>query len=62
MIDGQMDAGAWSCGLVVGLIHDIPTVKELIDRIMSEAEQIIRGRLTGLLDGTLDTKPARAVA
>jgi nitronate monooxygenase len=62
MIDGQMDAGPWSCGLVVGLIHDIPTVKELIDRIMSEAEQIIRGRLTGLLDGTLDTKPTRAVA
>jgi NADH:quinone reductase (non-electrogenic) len=47
---------------VVGLIHDIPTVKELIDRIMGEAEQIIRGRLTGLLDGTLDTKPTRAVA
>jgi len=36
--------------------------KELIDRIMSEAEQIIRGRLTGFLDGTLDTKPTRAVA
>jgi NAD(P)H-dependent flavin oxidoreductase YrpB (nitropropane dioxygenase family) len=62
MIDGLMHAGAWSCGLVVGLIHDIPTVKELIDRIMSEAEQIIRGRLTGLLDGTLDTKPTRAIA
>jgi nitronate monooxygenase len=57
-----MDAGAWSCGMVVGLIHDIPTVKELIDRIMSEAEQIIRGRLTGLLDGPLGTKPTRAVA
>ena len=50
MIDGQMDAGAWSCGMVVGLIHDIPTVKELIDRIMAEAEQLIRGRLTGFLD------------
>ena len=62
MIDGQMDAGAWSCGMVVGLIHDIPTVKELIDRIMREAEQIIRGRLTGLLDGTRDTKPTRGVA
>ena len=30
MIDGDMDAGAWSCGMVVGLIHDIPTVKEAI--------------------------------
>jgi nitronate monooxygenase len=46
---GEMDAGAWSCGMVVGLIHDIPTCKELIDRIMSEAEAIIRGRLERLL-------------
>src|SRR6516225_3877369 len=62
MIDGDMDAGAWSCGMVVGLINDVPTVKELIDRIMSEAEQIIRQRLTGFLDGTIDDTPARAVA
>src|SRR6202040_4135253 len=62
MIDGEMDAGAWSCGMVAGLINDIPTVKELINRIMSEAEQIIRQRLTGFLDGTFETKPARAVA
>jgi NADH:quinone reductase (non-electrogenic) len=47
--EGEMDAGAWSCGMVAGLIHDIPTVKELIDRIMTEAEQIIRGRLEGFL-------------
>jgi NADH:quinone reductase (non-electrogenic) len=49
MIDGKMDAGAWSCGMVVGLIHDIPTVKELIDRIMVDAERIIRERLMGFL-------------
>ena len=49
MIEGDMDAGAWSCGMVAGLIHDIPTVKELIDRIMSDADRIIRGRLEGLL-------------
>jgi nitronate monooxygenase len=47
--EGRMDAGAWSCGMVAGLIHDVPTCKELIDRIMSEAEEIIRGRLGGLL-------------
>ena len=47
--DGEMDAGAWSCGMVTGLIHDIPTVKELIDRIMSEAEALIRQRLEGFL-------------
>jgi NAD(P)H-dependent flavin oxidoreductase YrpB (nitropropane dioxygenase family) len=62
MIEGDMDAGAWSCGMVVGLIHDIPTVKELIDRIMVEAEQIIRQRLTGFLDGIIEPAPARAVA
>ena len=46
---GEMDAGGWSCGMVAGLIHDIPTCKVLIDRIMSEAEALIRGRLEGLL-------------
>ena len=49
MIDGEMDAGAWSCGMVAGLIHDIPTVKELIDRIMSDAEDLIKKRLEGML-------------
>ncbi len=62
MVNGEMDAGAWSCGMVVGLINDIPTVKELIDRIMVEAEAIIRQRLTGFLDGVEVQKPARAVA
>jgi nitronate monooxygenase len=41
MTEGTMDAGAWSCGMVAGLIHDIPTCQELIDRIMLEAEEII---------------------
>lgn len=45
MQQGTMDAGAWSCGMVAGLIHDIPTVKELIDRIMTGAEEIIQQRL-----------------
>ncbi len=49
MIDGDMDAGAWSCGMVAGLIKDIPTCKELIDGIMREAEQLIQARLRGML-------------
>jgi len=49
MKEGDMDAGGWSCGMVAGLIHDIPTVKALIDRIMSEAEALIRNRLEGML-------------
>jgi nitronate monooxygenase len=51
MKEGDMDAGAWSCGMVAGLIHDIPTVKELIDRIMREAEEIITKRLMGAVRG-----------
>ena len=49
MQEGKMDIGAWSCGMVAGLVYDIPTVKELVDRIMAEAEEIIRGRLEGFL-------------
>jgi len=49
MQQGDMDAGAWSCGMVAGLIRDIPTCKQLIDRIMAEAEALIRSRLQGLL-------------
>ena len=48
MLEGDMDAGAWSCGMVAGLIHDIPTVQELIDRIMREARSLIAGRLANL--------------
>jgi NADH:quinone reductase (non-electrogenic) len=51
MTDGDMDAGAWSCGMVAGLIHDIPSCKELIDRIMAEADQLIHQRLPSLSQG-----------
>ena len=45
MINGEPEAGAWSCGMVAGLISDIPTVQELIDTIMTEADEIIKSRL-----------------
>jgi nitronate monooxygenase len=45
MKEGNLDAGPWSCGMVAGLIHDVPSVKELIDRIMREANEIISARL-----------------
>jgi nitronate monooxygenase len=51
MLEGDMEIGAWSCGMVAGLIYDIPTCKELIDRIMSEADEIISQRLAGILRG-----------
>ena len=46
MLDGDMDAGAWSCGMVAGLIHDVPSCQELIDAMMKEADEIIKSRLT----------------
>jgi nitronate monooxygenase len=48
MQEGTMEAGAWSCGMVAGLIHDIPTCKELIENIVAEAESIISNRLQNL--------------
>jgi NAD(P)H-dependent flavin oxidoreductase YrpB (nitropropane dioxygenase family) len=50
MQDGAMDAGAWSCGMVAGLIHDIPTCRQLIDGIMLEANDIIHRRLLSFVD------------
>jgi NADH:quinone reductase (non-electrogenic) len=46
---GDVDCGIWSAGMSQGLIHDIPTCKELVARIVSEAESIIRARLGGML-------------
>ena len=51
MLEGDMEIGAWSCGMVAGLIHDIPTCKELIDRIMADADTILTQRLAGMLRG-----------
>jgi len=48
MLDGDMEAGVWSCGMVAGLINDIPSCKELIDNIMSEADALINQRLCGM--------------
>ena len=48
---GDLDAGLVWAGQVQGLIHDIPTVAELIERIIREATDIIRSRLGGLLNG-----------
>ena len=47
--EGEMDAAAWSCGMVAGLIHDIPDCATLMDRIMGEAEAIVDQRLKGFM-------------
>ena len=47
--DGDLDAGIWTAGQSQGLIHDIPTVGELVDRMVAEAEAIITGRLNDIV-------------
>ena len=47
--NGDTDHGIWTAGMVQGLIHDVPTVRELVDRIMGEAEDLICGRLKAML-------------
>jgi nitronate monooxygenase len=46
MHEGTMEVGAWSCGMVAGLVNDIPTVEELMHSIMAEADSIIKERLS----------------
>lgn len=52
-LNNDAEAGIWSAGQTVGLIEDIPTVQELVDRIVREAEDTIRSRLVGLLHSKL---------
>ncbi len=49
--EGDLDRGIWSAGMIVGLIDDIPSCAELVDRIVSEAEDIINERLQQLAAG-----------
>jgi nitronate monooxygenase len=50
MLDGDMEAGVWSCGMVAGLIDDVPGCQELIERIMSEADALINQRLSAMVN------------
>ncbi len=50
MTEGLMDKGAWSCGMVAGLINDIPSCESLINQIMADAEAIINARLAKFLN------------
>jgi nitronate monooxygenase len=50
MLDGDMEAGVWSCGMVAGLIDDVPSCQELIERIMSEADELINQRLSAMVN------------
>ena len=49
MVEGDLNAGAWSCGLVAGLINDVPSCEELISGIMKDVHSMISERLSGLI-------------
>jgi len=49
LVSGDTDHGIWTAGMVQGLIHDIPTVRELVERIVEDAEAIIARRLAAML-------------
>ncbi len=47
--NGDLEAGIWSVGTAQGLIHDIPTVAELVERIVGDAQTLITERLAALI-------------
>ncbi len=49
LIKGDVEGGIWTVGMVTGLIDDIPTCKELLDEMVSEAEEIIKQRLQNIV-------------
>jgi nitronate monooxygenase len=49
--EGDPDRGTWTAGMVQGLIHDIPTVRELVDRTVADAAALINDRLAGFVAG-----------
>lgn len=49
LVTGDRDKGILACGQVVGLIRDIPSVQELIERIINEAKEIVSNRLGNLV-------------
>jgi nitronate monooxygenase len=46
--DGDVDKATWAAGQCIGLIRDIPSCRELLDRIMAEAEEIIKSLFMGM--------------
>ena len=57
--DGDPDGGIWSAGQVVGLIDDYPTCQEVVDRMVSEAEDCIRTRLQSMISSSSSGAVAR---
>ncbi|MHA4853667.1 MULTISPECIES: NAD(P)H-dependent flavin oxidoreductase [unclassified Rhodococcus (in: high G+C Gram-positive bacteria)] len=48
-VTGDLDYGIWTAGMAQGLVHDIPTVADLVNGIVGDAESLIRSRLFDLV-------------
>ncbi len=55
---GDLSKGVFWAGMVQGLIHDVPTCRQLIDRIIAEADDIIDGRLQRMRRAPAETEVA----
>ena len=49
MENGDLDAGMYWAGQAQGLIHDVPTVADLVERIVSQAEALVHDRLQPMI-------------
>lgn len=47
--EGDIEAGQWTVGMVQGIINDVPSAADLVTRIVADAEEIITGKLAGLV-------------
>lgn len=48
--EGDLNDGIWTAGQVMGLIDDIPTCEELLERMVGEAREIMQGRVAAMFD------------
>lgn len=48
-VTGDTQSSVWSAGIVMGMIDDIPTCQELVDRMIAEAKEVIQVRLRNML-------------
>ena len=51
--DGDLEAGIWTAGMVQGLIHDVPSARDLVGRIVAEAEELLAGRLRHIVGASV---------
>ncbi|KAL9001747.1 MAG: hypothetical protein Q9188_005286 [Gyalolechia gomerana] len=56
-LNGDVDYGVWTAGQVIGLIHDIPTCRDLVERVEREAEETLIKATSLITSGSSDAWP-----